>query len=216
MRQPVLAATRRKELNECLASGSRRFAGRVEKRMDENLLRRDSWTAIVATGRVSGHPPGIGSKERETMQGFAAPLTIEERTRGYRCVVRLSGELDMAGADRLEALLRSRARSHREIVVDLDALTFLDSFGIRAILTGHDACAARGHRLLATGAPPRVRRVLETCGLLQAPPFLTGMHRPHLAHPLSTVKGATRSRPRRRRAATQRPPSPPVDQRQSR
>jgi anti-sigma B factor antagonist len=146
------------------------------------------------------------------MQGFAAPLTIEERTRGYRCVVRLSGELDMAGADQLESLLRSRATSHREVVVELDALTFVDSMGIRAILAGHDACAARGHRLLATGAPPRVRRVLETCGLLQAPPFLAGLQRPHLAHPLSAVKGATRSRPRRRPAATPRPPGPQLNQ----
>ena len=146
----------------------------------------------------------------ERMQGFAAPLTIEERTRGYRCVVRLTGELDMAGADRLEALLCSRARNHREVVVELDALTFLDSTGIRAILAGHDACAARGHRLLATGAPPRVRRVLDTCGLLQAPPFLTGMQRPSLPHPLSAVKGATRSRPRRRRPAAERPANPTI------
>jgi anti-sigma B factor antagonist len=118
----------------------------------------------------------------------------------------------MAGADRLEALLRSRARSHPEVVVELDALTFVDSTGIRAILSGHDACAARGHRLLATGAPPRVRRVLETCGLLQAPPFLTGMQRPSLAHPLSTVKGTSRARPRPRRPPTQLPPTAPVRQ----
>jgi len=134
---------------------------------------------------------------------FEAGLTIEERTRGGRCVLRLSGELDMANSDQVEALLRQRARDYREIVVELDAITFVDSTGIRSILAGYDASSVRGHRLLATGAPPRVRRVLEVCGLIDAGPFAPDPERP-TSWPLSTVSGATRARPPRHSS-----PAPP-------
>jgi anti-anti-sigma factor len=128
---------------------------------------------------------------------FQPGLTIEERDRGGKCVLRLSGELDMASSDQLEALLRERARDYREIVVELDAITFVDSTGIRSILAGYDASSVRGHRLVAIGASPRVRRVLEVCGLIDAGPFASDPERP-TSWPLSTVQGASRARTPRR------------------
>lgn len=131
---------------------------------------------------------------------FDRALTVEERTRGSRCVLRVSGELDMASASQLETLVRARAASHREVVLELDALSFVDSIGIRAILSGYDACRALGHLLVATGASAQVRRVLETCGLIDTPPFAPDTAR-SASSPLSAVGGATRARPPRRGAA---------------
>jgi anti-sigma B factor antagonist len=131
---------------------------------------------------------------------FHHGLTIEELSKGGRCVLRLHGELDMASARELESILCSRAVTHREVLVELTGLSFMDSMGIRAILAGHAACSARGHRLIATGASPRLRRVLETTGLADSPPFAA--HPGSGSWPLSTVQGASRARPRRRPPAS--------------
>jgi anti-anti-sigma factor len=50
-------------------------------------------------------------------------------------VVSLVGELDLAEADAFLEWVGANVDSRREVVLDCSALTFLDSSGIRAILT---------------------------------------------------------------------------------
>jgi anti-anti-sigma factor len=99
------------------------------------------------------------------------PFSMEEHLDGERCVVRLNGELDLAGAPALELMLREATRRHSDVVLDLDGLTFVDSTGIRAILAAHRSCAQDGTRLVALGGGREVIRVLEMCGLRDVPPF---------------------------------------------
>src|SRR4051794_35273584 len=47
--------------------------------------------------------------------------------------VRLDGELDMAHADWVDETLAAASAHHRRIAVQLDAITFLDSAGIRVL-----------------------------------------------------------------------------------
>ena len=49
-------------------------------------------------------------------------------------VVWLSGELDVAAADQFASAAASALNGQHELVVDLSALTFLDSEGIRVII----------------------------------------------------------------------------------
>jgi anti-sigma B factor antagonist len=98
-------------------------------------------------------------------------LGIDERPLGSRTVVRLTGELDISSAERLEALLAVRALQGRHVLVDIDQLEFLDSFGLQAILVGYAAFGhGRGSMLLSRGADS-VRRVLEIAGVAGEPPF---------------------------------------------
>ena len=78
-----------------------------------------------------------------------------------------SGELDLAAADPLgDWLDEIEATAPRAIVVDLAALTFLDSSGARALLQAHDR--ARGSRSFAvvSGDGP-AHRALALIGLDQ-------------------------------------------------
>src|SRR3954453_12219806 len=56
--------------------------------------------------------------------------------------VRLEGELDLAHADWVEDTISAAAEHHRKLVVQLEALSFIDSTGIRALqalkTSGHD------------------------------------------------------------------------------
>lgn len=71
-------------------------------------------------------------------------------------VVRVEGELDLASAAAFEDALGSAMEGPR-LIVDLDACSFLDSSGMRAI-----AGAAREHpELSIVASHPSILRVLE-------------------------------------------------------
>jgi len=57
--------------------------------------------------------------------------------------VRLDGELDMANSDWVDDTLGAAGEHHRRIIVQLDALTFIDSAGIGVL----QALRARGRPL---------------------------------------------------------------------
>ena len=74
-------------------------------------------------------------------------------------IVRVDGELDMAGASSLEEALS--AAEHPYVVVDLSECTFLDSAGVRAIA----AVAREADRVAVVATDPGIVRVLEITAL---------------------------------------------------
>ena len=81
--------------------------------------------------------------------------------------VRLAGELDIAVEHETHAAIDAAwGLGAQAVVVDLTAVTFMDSTGVQALLAGQSAADAAGRRLaLRLGAP--AQRVLELCGILQ-------------------------------------------------
>ena len=61
------------------------------------------------------------------------------------CTSSLRGELDLATAPELERLLEERGGD--EVVVDLRALEFMDSSGVRVLVAGHALAGREGGRL---------------------------------------------------------------------
>lgn len=87
-------------------------------------------------------------------------------------VVALSGELDLDGAPRLEqALLAAETSDAAAIVVDLSALEFIDSTGIRLLLVAADRCR-ESERLTIVPGPKQVQRVFEITDLVHRLPFV--------------------------------------------
>jgi anti-anti-sigma factor len=75
-----------------------------------------------------------------------------------RAVVSASGEVDAATRQQLDdALDRAIAAGHRDVHLDLEAVTFLDSSGVAAIV---DAIVA-GATVAVHRPRPMVRRVLR-------------------------------------------------------
>ena len=75
------------------------------------------------------------------------------------------GELDLATADALDDEVRElRASGFEHILVDLRRLTFLDSSGLRVLLTLRNDAVREGHTLKLVPGPRSVQRVFEITG----------------------------------------------------
>ncbi len=95
-------------------------------------------------------------------------LDLREHRHGDGSVqLAVAGEVDTDTADQLVQAVRNilSADSHR-IVVDLTSVTFLDSSGIRALLTARRIAGEHGAALTVTGVHGIVHRVLTLTGLL--------------------------------------------------
>ena len=76
-------------------------------------------------------------------------------------VAHVSGELDLATASKLEEALVELPSSADFVVVNLSACTFLDSAGLRVLLTAARRLAGEDRSLRVVTADPRILRVLE-------------------------------------------------------
>jgi anti-sigma B factor antagonist len=74
--------------------------------------------------------------------------------------VALVGELDLSTVAKVqEELRRVEASSPDTLVVDLSKLTFLDSTGLRCIVTADERARAEGRRIVIVRGPDAVQRV---------------------------------------------------------
>jgi anti-sigma B factor antagonist len=91
-----------------------------------------------------------------------AELGIEKRDEDGVSHLVLTGEFDLAGIPHFEAAIAAvEAAGPRAIVVDLSGLQFMDSSGLRALVTADDRARKAGRRLAIVQGPPPVRRVFE-------------------------------------------------------
>ena len=82
------------------------------------------------------------------------------------------GELDMAAATRFdETIAELRAAGFEHLTVDLRRLCFIDSSGLRAILSLDADSRVLGSGLELIPGPPAVQRVFELTGTLERLPF---------------------------------------------
>lgn len=79
----------------------------------------------------------------------------------------VQGELDLASAPRLEEATQAIECPDGDLVLDLRAVTFVDSAGLRAILAAGSACAARGRRMVVIEGRPDLERLLCLVGAEQ-------------------------------------------------
>jgi anti-sigma B factor antagonist len=100
------------------------------------------------------------------MAGAVKPFAIRIQESGGTATIELDGELDIATTPTAEAELRRVEQGGVAVVViDLRGLTFMDSTGLR-LLVSADARARDGeHRLVIVRGPAPVQRVLELTGL---------------------------------------------------
>lgn len=72
----------------------------------------------------------------------------------------LKGELDLSTIEKVEQeLARVEAEGHELIVLDLGGLTFLDSTGLRTIVTADQRARRTGRRIVVRRGPDTVHRV---------------------------------------------------------
>ena len=80
--------------------------------------------------------------------------------------VRLSGEFDLATAERLERTLREAQRQARTIVVDMRQVAFADSSVIHALVEATEQARRESRRLVVLRGPAHLDRILAASGAL--------------------------------------------------
>ena len=101
-------------------------------------------------------------------------ITVYRDDEGAERSVRVVGDVDVASADVVaravhEALREAAEGAGGTVVVDLAEVGFLDSSGVRALLTAREAALSAEVTLTLRNPRPAVVRVLEVTGV--APVF---------------------------------------------
>ncbi|GLW56325.1 STAS domain-containing protein [Kitasatospora phosalacinea] len=99
-------------------------------------------------------------------------------------LVRARGEVDVDTAPRTSRELTRALTAHREVVLDLSAVTFMDCTGLRVLLAAGDLAERTGARLELRGVGRPVARLLELAGLDPA-----GLERPGGVRPPAVRAG---------------------------
>jgi anti-anti-sigma factor len=86
--------------------------------------------------------------------------------------VTLVGKLDIAGAGQIELPLATVAGSRCNIVIDMNAVDFIASIGIRHLVMAAKAVARGSRRLVLLDPNPLVTDVLVTAGLADFLPIV--------------------------------------------
>ena len=93
-------------------------------------------------------------------------LALRRDADGESVVLWASGELDLASRQFLIDAVVDVVSARQPVVVDLSALTFLDSSGIGALAKCRNAAVRLGCRFQVRGATGQVARVLAITGVL--------------------------------------------------
>jgi len=89
-------------------------------------------------------------------------LQVDVRSEQDRVVLSLHGELDLASAPLLQDEIESaEAEDATLVVLDLDDLEFIDSTGLRIILSAHERSQERGQMLALTRGSQQVQRLMS-------------------------------------------------------
>ena len=108
--------------------------------------------------------------DRATRTSRLGSLAVRSEREGEAHIIELIGELDLDGAPKLEAALReAEAGDASSIVVDLGALDFIDSTGLRMLVMAAER--SNEGRLSLLRGPKQVHRVFEITDLVDRLPF---------------------------------------------
>ena len=96
-------------------------------------------------------------------------LSLEVTRQADEAVVLLAGELDPHSADSLAEALHELGSDDtvRRVVLDLSAVGFIDSSGLRVLLAADEELAAGDAKLVLRSPSDAVHRLLEITDLLQ-------------------------------------------------
>src|SRR3954452_21367377 len=98
----------------------------------------------------------------------AAHINVDTEVTGEQALVRLSGELDLDGAGPVAEQIVALADGNiRTVVIDASDVSFLDSSGLRALLTAREQLEKLDVVLRVDSPSAVVERVLDMTGTRQ-------------------------------------------------
>ena len=93
-------------------------------------------------------------------------LSLETRDEGDAVRIAVAGELDLSSALTFdEEMRRAEERCDGTLVLDLRRLRFMDSTGLRLIMSAHSRARTRGRRLAIVLGNEPVKRLFRLAGV---------------------------------------------------
>jgi len=94
-------------------------------------------------------------------------LSLKLQKHGETLVVSVCGDFDLVVADccRRDIDEKWKSTEVRDMVFDLERVTFIDSSGLGVILGRYRKVKENGGRVAIVGAAPRVNRILKLSGI---------------------------------------------------
>ena len=93
-------------------------------------------------------------------------LSLETREEGDAVRIAVAGELDLSSALTFdEEVRRAEERNPRALILDLRRLRFLDSTGLRLIMSAQARARTRGRRLAIVQGGDPVKRLFRLAGV---------------------------------------------------
>jgi anti-anti-sigma factor len=90
---------------------------------------------------------------------------------GSTATVKLTGRLDISGAERIDLPLATLSGSKNRLLIDMAGVTFIASIGLRHLVTAAKAVRRRGGDLLLRNPTVAVAEVIMASGLTQFLPI---------------------------------------------
>jgi anti-anti-sigma factor len=91
-----------------------------------------------------------------------ALLDMSAKEQGDTTVLSLTGELDISSAGRVEKeISRAEERRPGALILDLSALEFMDSTGLRIVVSADARARERGGRFAVVRGPDAVQRIFR-------------------------------------------------------
>ena len=79
--------------------------------------------------------------------------------------IELAGRMDVQGAQEIDIKFTGYTANQKSVIVDMSAVTFLASIGIRTLLLAAKAIHNRGGKIALLNPEAAVQRVLEMAGI---------------------------------------------------
>ena len=101
-----------------------------------------------------------------TVMGLVTSLSLETREEEGAVRIAVSGELDLSSALTFDdEVRRAEERLPETLVLDLRKLRFMDSTGLRLIMSAHARARTRGRRLAIVLGSDAVKRLFRLAGV---------------------------------------------------
>jgi anti-sigma B factor antagonist len=95
--------------------------------------------------------------------GLRPELKVEILVVGHASVVSLRGEMDIATASKVQSALDA-ARGDGALVLDLRAVEFIDTSGLRVLVSERRRAREEGYKFAVVRGSNQVQRLLEIAG----------------------------------------------------
>ncbi len=105
---------------------------------------------------------------------LASHLTLDTQRIGNAAVVSLRGDVDLTAYEAVQAALDGARERGTVLVLDLRAVGFMDTSGLRLVISEQQRAEADGYRFVVVPGSGKVRRLFEIAGFPNEHPLFAG------------------------------------------